>query len=324
MITKIRKDYIAADLANVERMLSQVSDNDILTAMSLESRRDELVEQLQSLEDLRETYASAAIFFSGSPVVGSRGIASEFAGNAISKYQDLVSKIHSLRSKGILAQRGVVAGKELSKLHITNVVRGSFGFQLEEIADQSSLVDSSLKDAVDQATEVMQSFGSEEEERYVSAAATIDERVLSTVRDFFNLMKGDNACFRLVAGNIDRSFDRNAIERAAERAQATHVSDDNEIIIGQLSGIMTEARQFEFRTKSDRGTIRGKISGEITEEQLIEMNRIWLYKPVTASISVRKVLRGGRLKREIFTLREISPAPADGHEQDPTNQWGRF
>src|ERR1022692_3621225 len=106
------------------RSLGSMTDEDALTALSLESRRDELRQTLATLVDEPETLASAALFFSGRPVVANRGIETEFGAGAIDKFQDVVTTMFALRSTGVLGQRGAVPGKDLAKLHITNVVHG--------------------------------------------------------------------------------------------------------------------------------------------------------------------------------------------------------
>ena len=305
MIRKIERDFVAADLTAVEGLLAKLKASDVLTAMSLEARRDELRQQLQNLADMHETAASAALFFSGNPVVGNRGIASEFGGTAVAKYQDIVSKVFALRSTGNLARRGVVPGKDQAKLHITNVVRGSFGFYLEELDPQADMIATPLKEAVDQATEIMKSFGADDDEDFVSAVEKIDNRVLSTVRDFFDLLKDDRACFRLVAGDFDKSFDQNMVDRAAERARATEVDEHVEEIDGQLGGVLPDGRMFEFRTDTDRATIRGKVNSEFPVVNLADLNTEWVGKPAKATILIRQVLRGGRVWRESFFLQDL-------------------
>ena len=44
-----------------------------------------------------------------------------------------------------LAERGTVPRRSSSTLHITNIVRGSFGFLLEEVQPQLQMMDSSRK-----------------------------------------------------------------------------------------------------------------------------------------------------------------------------------
>jgi hypothetical protein len=299
MSRKIERDFVLAELATVNAFLSDLTDEDVVAAMSLSDRRDELEEQLAALEAYEEPHAVASIFFGGDPVTGSTGIESEFAGSALAIYQDIVSKVYALRATGSLAQRGVVPGKESAKLHITHVLRGSFGFRLEELSAQTEGVGSSLKDAVEDASKLMDSFAAGEEDDFVSAMETADERVVGAIRSFFDHLRSGGATFRLVSDRHDRSFDREAIQKAAERARTVEVIEFSERIAGSLAGILPESRLFEFRTET-RGTLRGKAEPALGE--LGQMGALWLDKPAMAEMKIKQVKRRGKVQREIFSL----------------------
>ena len=306
MIPKIERDFVAADLAAVEALLAQMTKDDVLTASSLESRRDELCRTLAELEAAPETAASAALFFSGRPVIGSRGIEAEFGADAASGYQDIVTKMFAHRRTGRLGQRGVVPGTDLSKLYITNIVHGSFGFRLEELAPQTELVGSVLKDAVDAAARVMVAFGEPDEDTFLTAMSNLDARVIDSVRKFFDLIRERDAAFRLVSGDIDRSFDGPAVARAAERAQGTRIQENEENFDGTLAGVLPEGRRFEYRTGADRGTISGMITPDLGDTEVAGLNQKWLDQPSHARVLIRRVTRDGRILRESFMLMHLT------------------
>jgi hypothetical protein len=133
----------------------------------------------------------AALFFGGRPVAGARGIESEFGGNAISKFQDLVAKLLAEEGGSRLGQRGVVPNKAAATLHVTNVVRGSFGFLFEQIEPQHELIDTALKTAVEKASQVLNVLAKPDEEEFRKGVETVDQRVLATVGEFFG--GGSNA-----------------------------------------------------------------------------------------------------------------------------------
>lgn len=298
---KLQRDRTAADLATVEAMISRLTDEDVMMRSGLEDRRDELVREMDSLKFKEERTASAALFFSGRPIAGGRGIESEFGGKAITTFQDLVSKQVAQNTVG-LGQRGAVPNKAATCLHITNIVRGSFGFLFEEIDSPPQLLESTLSLAVNNVSRLLSAFGEDDEERFESAVEHVDERVLATARDFFSLMRQEGATFRMVAGEIDRSFDAASVERAAERAKVTTVKDCEELISGILAGALPEAHMFEFRCEGDRGVIRGKVDKSISATDLAAFNRDWLDKTSQAVVAVRKVLKNNNIVRENFTL----------------------
>ncbi|MBN6104904.1 hypothetical protein JR064_22320 [Xanthomonas sp. CFBP 8703] len=304
-IRKLERDFAQADIAAVTSLLSQLTDEDVMARFGLESRLEELRASLSRLDTIAEVEgASAALFFGGRPVVGTRGIETEFGGTAVAKFQDIISKVMA-HEAGRLGQRGVVPNKGASSLHITNVVRGSFGFLLEEIHDQPDMLDAPLKQAVQETSRMLSAFSEPDEEEFRTAVESIDQRVLNTAREFFDLMKSNGTTLRLVAGNRDNSFGQEAVSRAAERAQSTSVEETEEWIDGQLSGTLPDAHQFEFRRQVDGVVIRGKVARSFTAEELLGFNRQWVDQGAVAKVKVNKVRRNGEVVREQYTLLEL-------------------
>src|SRR5467141_3856680 len=177
-LRKLERDRTRAELASVEALLDQLSDEDVMMRLGLEARRGELIAAIQDFDERGETGASADLFFGGRPVAGSRGIETEFAGNAVTRFQDLVAKLLA-REVGELGQRGVVPNKDAATLHITKVVRGSFGFRLEEIEPQHEMVRTALKNALDNASQLLRAFAEPNDEKFQEAVEAVDNRIVS-------------------------------------------------------------------------------------------------------------------------------------------------
>ncbi|HVV41960.1 MAG TPA: hypothetical protein VHC94_12945 [Nitrobacter sp.] len=306
-LRKLERDYIEANISEVTALLDRVGDRDVMSRFGLEDQLSELKEALAKLQAMPpETLGSAALFFGGRPVVGSQGIESGFAGSAVGQFQNLVSMVHAHDTVG-LAERGTVPRRSSSTLHITNIVRGSFGFLLEEVQPQLQMVDSSLKTAVDEATRLLMAFGEDDEEDFRSAVEEIDQRVLAASGEFFDLMRKSGATVRLVSGDTDRSFGSDVVARAVDRARTTTVVDDNDIIRGQLAGVLPESHQFEFRSADERGTIRGKVDRDLTPHQLGLFNKEYVNTNSRAKFKVKRVLRDQAVVREKYTLTGIEP-----------------
>jgi hypothetical protein len=314
-LRKLERDFVRADLAAVTNLLAQLKDEDVMARFGLEARRQELMHAIAQLEEeTEEPAASAALFFGGRPVVGTYGIESEFAGIAVSKFQDIVSKVMA-HEAGTLGQRGVVPNKAASKLHITQVVRGSFGFLLEDVQADNSITGPELKGAVEETTRLLDAFGRDDEEGFRSIVESLDERVLATAQEFFHLMSDRGATLRLVSGDTDRSFGTEAVVRAVERATTTRVEDLEERIEGQLAAFLPSAHEFEFQAVGERGVINGKVHRSLTTEQLAQFNRDLIGVRSEATIHIRRLLRSGALVRESFTLLALRPAsPQLSHE----------
>ena len=279
--------------------------------MSLEARRDQLNEFIQAEQtEEEEVTASAILFFGGKPVAGTLGIESEFATAAVSQFQDLVAKVLAQKS-GTLAQRGPLPKKSSSKLHITNIARGSVGFILEEINPQSECLDTSLKTAVHETTELLDVFSEWNESQFQEAIETIDQRVLGSVAEFFNLMRRDEATLRVVADDADHSFGVEAVSRAADRALTTTTEDAEELVTGQLAGVLPDAHRFEFRTNDARGVIAGRVDQELDPDELARFNREWVNLDAQVLLNVKKLFRNDVVVRESYTLLRLAPPPND-------------
>ncbi len=275
-----------------------------MARMGLEARLEELQRTVAALEEIPEAppTASAALFFGGGPVVGTRGIESEFAGQAIGKFQDIVSKVLAHETSG-LGQRGVVPHKAASTLHITNNRARLLWISARRgTARRIGHVTMTLSAAVDEATRLLDAFGELDEEQFRSAAESMDERLLATTRDFFGLMRQSGATFRLVAGDTDRSFGTQAIIRAADRASSTEVEETEEVIAGRLTGVLPESHMFEFRASDSQDVIRGRIHRSLTTERLATFNRTMTNIDVRARLRIKRVRRSGAVVRENFML----------------------
>jgi|LakMenEpi03Aug12_release.lakeMendotaPanAssembly.Ray.scaffolds.fasta_scaffold44857_2 uncharacterized small protein (DUF1192 family) len=91
---KLERDFAHADAAAVNGLLAQLGDEDVMARFGLEARLADLQAEIARLDAAGdEPVASAALFFGGRPVLGQRGIESEFAGTVITKFQDIVAKV---------------------------------------------------------------------------------------------------------------------------------------------------------------------------------------------------------------------------------------
>jgi len=299
-LKKLDRDRTVAELASVESLLAGLTEEDVMTRLSLEDRREELQRMVADLAAFDDGTASVALFFGGKPVAGQRGVESEFAGTAVAKFQDLVAKL-LVQEFGDLGQRGPVPNKAASTMHITSIVRGSFGFLMEELQPQGELVDTALSRAVIDASKLMAAFGNEDEGAFETAAGEVDSRVLTTAGEFFGLLKDNHATLRLVAGEHDDAFSRHAIELAVERAATTKVDEDFDELEGQLTGTLPDGHMFEFRNIVGL-ILRGRVDRAISADQLLEWNLTRVNADAKGRFKIRRVYKDGELVREGYTL----------------------
>ncbi|MGX5827159.1 hypothetical protein [Mesorhizobium sp. 43Arga] len=304
-IRKLERDHAKADRAAVVGLLDRITEADVLTRLSLESRLEELDAQIASEgEEPAATYASAALFFGGRPVVGSKGVEAEFGAGALATFQDLVAKVLAKNTSG-LGLKGPVANKSAAAMHITNIVRGSFGFLLEEVRDQAQLMETNLKEAVEDASKLLDVFGEADEEKFQATVAEADQRIIATARVFFDLLRQHGATLRMVAGENEFQFGADAVGRAVERASGTSIEEDEVTLSGQLAGVLPSAHQFEFRVVGGEA-LKGRVDLLLTASDLERWNRELVGVDATMRASVKRVLRHGQVARENYVLKSLS------------------
>jgi hypothetical protein len=307
MTKKLERDFLAADLGAINALLAQLPADDLLGRTGLESRRAKVQQSLTRLRAQPESRAQVSLIFGGEPVRGSAGIRTDFAGSALSKYQDLVSKVFARRERGTLAARGTVPERSANSLHLTNVVHGSFGFLLEELDDeqQEEMFSSKLKAAVDEASTLVTVFGDEDEDRFAGVLAQSDQRIFDAAAEFLKYVNRQQAPFRLVAGDIDRTFNADTLQLAADRATSTQLSEGIEERVGTLIGVLPLAHRFEFRVSPNNAVIEGTVSPDISVEQLQGLYRNFANERARISVEVRQVRRPGRATKYSYTLKAV-------------------
>jgi hypothetical protein len=304
---KIERDQLAAQLAALNQMIESLPENDHLGRMGFEDRRDSLRQQLNALAGVEEKRAQIALYFGGEPVIRSTGVQAEFGTKAIGSFQDLLSKVWGSLDGGQLQYMGPIKDKEASQLHITSVVHGSFGFLLEELDDhREPMFQSPLCKAADQVADYITGFAGENEATFSEVIDALNSRVFQSIRTFFGYMHKGKATFRIVEGERDQQFDRFAVERAWNRAEASDVAEDRVGVEGELLGVIPMGRRFEFIPDETGIVIKGRV-GERFSQTYLERIRTQQFvgRRWRALLYKRTVTKVGREPSDQYTLLEL-------------------
>jgi hypothetical protein len=305
VIRRLEQDHLAADLAAVEDLLSSAPAGDVLGRMSLTERRDEVRKALAEVESNGGTEGRTALFFGGAPVIGSRGIDADFAAEALGKYQDLVTKVWALKEHGSLAPSGPVPDRHEARLHVTNIVHGSFGFELAELQGPLTLRSSRLHEAIGVVTRALIAAGKGDDD-LADVAEELDVRSFAALKEFFAVLQRAHASFRVVAGDTDYAFDLRDVELAAERTDASRTEEQDVPFPGEFLAVLPEARRFEFRTSAG-AILRGRVADDLTAADLRRMNAERANRACTAHVRVVTLTRRGRSHTR-YVLQRLEPA----------------
>ena len=303
---KLERDSLLADRAAVTALLDTMPESDPVGRLSFQSRLAEIDEQLAKLEGAHEPSGSVALLFAGEPVHGTRSINAEFASAVLKSFQDLVTKRVAGDELGKLGARGRIPIRATTSLSISDMVRGSVGFLLEESGENLEISDTAVKIAIDDVTDVIARTASEHIEDFESAVENLDPRLLVSLRDFFRSLDEGGATIRIVESERDASLDTIAVRRARGRVDAMDIDEqESDAVVGELLGLLPQSRRFEMRLADTGEVIRGTVSPGLATGwvELIEapgqevVGRTW-----RAKMRIREVHERNKPPRKLYAL----------------------
>lgn len=308
-MSKLTRAALESELATLESLIREGEIADPLGVLSLRERASEINRQLEKLGQPKH-HADVTLLFYGKPVDGSKGIDAEFAGKALQSYQSALSKHMNALTGRALGRRGPIPERKLSRMNIVDVVHGSFGFRLEEDNDELDMFDTSLHVAVQEITKILADIASPSDIIFEQAIEEIDSRTFLSVKGLIELLRNEEARFKIVEDDVEQEFDEVKIERAYRRVEKTEVNEDDEQLDGILVGILPVARRFEFHVNGTPDIISGPIDARLSTDFLerIESDEQFIGRMWRASVRIRTMRRPDGKEKTEYTLTGLLPA----------------
>lgn len=306
MPKKLNIDSLSSEITTVnDLLLSARQSDDIVGEIQLEHRLNKLTKKLETLKEniLSDNNASVALFFGGQPVLGSKGVAAEFAGLVLEQFQNLISKVFAANQIGELGERGKAPFKASSKLMVTGLARGSFGFVLDEMSEQTQLETSQLSHVIDKAAFLLRDTAAQDEAVFEALLEDLEPRTLIALKELFSNLDTSRATIRVVEKDKDFTLDAAAIHRAKIRTEATSIEEANNEIEGTLVGFLPEHRKFELREKTGK-LIYGSASKEAVD-QFEKTTETVIGKQCLIKATIKTVAPLNRPPREVVRLLEF-------------------
>lgn len=306
MPKKLSIDSLSSEISTISELLESAKNSgDIVGELQLEHRLKKLNNKLSSLKEykLTDNNATVALFFGGKPVLGSKGIAAEFAGLALEQFQNLISKTFAISEVGELGERGVIPLKAHSELMVTGLARGSFGFVLDEMTDQTEHEASELTHIIDKATILLRDTSAQDDAIFENLVEDLDPRTLIAMKEFFANLDSNKATIRVVEKDLDILLDSYAIHRGKIRTEATSIEETTTEVEGTLVGFLPEHRKFEIRDTSGN-LIYGSATKEAVD-QFEKASETVIGKQCLANVTIKTVSPLNRPVREIVRLIEF-------------------
>jgi len=304
---RLEIDALQAEEAGLRALLEEARTiDDPVGVLQYTQRLEEIKEHLERLHAAHVPVASVALFFAGKPVLGSAGIASDFAGRALKDYQELIAKSFARSELGGMGERGRIPLRQEATLMVTGVAHGSFGFVLKELSDQTEMHDTGLKEAVSSTSALLEGVSAVNETSFEQVSEDLDPRILSALQRFFNDLDTEEATLRIVNDDREVQLDQAAIHRARVRTEATEIAEEPMETEGILRGFLPDHKRFEF-LDADGRILSGSASKEAAEqiEHAINTGRPVLGKHCRIGLIMRKVRSLNKPERLAYRLTQF-------------------
>ena len=283
----------------LERMLAATPSEDVLDRGSLAARLEDVQHRLAAFSGNEREPARARVTFRGAPVVDSLGIAAEFGTKAVNSFTESVIAMAASLS-GPLAATGRIPNRDQNQLLITGTAVGSFGFELEERGSEEpgDGDTAAVSEALELTRELLHATLGSDEELAESASAT-DRRALDNVRRFLKTLVDNEAVCTVQVGDAWVRFtDVGQVRTSFDRLSPENVHEFEEVIAGQVLGVLPSTRVFEFRRNGeDKQVLKIKVGATIPDATVLNER---LNKPIQIKVNVTRVGNG----RPRYTLLE--------------------
>ena len=301
---KRNHDFLRANVAELDRLLAATPESAVITRKSLEYRRSHLEAQLNASPPPARWPATAALTFSGKPVVDSSGVYADFAGTAVRAFTAAVTSL-AASLYGPLPQRGMISNKENYQIMVTGTLPGSFGFELEEVADPQTDMEeeSRVELALGEAKGILESLVSDDE-AVAEAIGDTDPRALNDVRGFLKVMADHEAyCALSFRSSAFRFVDNAQVRRSLARIHEGNIVEAEDEMLGHFQGFLPNSRRAEFVVEESQEVLSCRVHRDA--EEGTDINET-LNRPMIVKMRSRSVGES----RPRFTVTRFEPQQA--------------
>lgn len=247
--------FLLARRSRVKELIAQCPEEAVFERSSLLAHLDSIENELRELdqEESPVNTGTASIMFDGDPVYKTIGIKADFAPKAIESFQELVdARRLQLFKKSHKNDKSVFNPQPLL---ITGTPRGSFGFKFEEMNEIETnriLGNTLTHEAIKESIEIINTFKSDNDEKFKENIKNIDRRSIHAISDFFEHAKDSKAIVKFNFENQTVDIKMQEIIFIVDRAKQIEKEDEGIELKGKLTGLMINARKFEFQPESGK------------------------------------------------------------------------
>jgi len=304
------KEYamLSSEVAELNALLEEIPAENTIERVGLESRLRTITEKLKDAQ-YTNPISTARITFRGEPVWGTHGILADFGAKAASAFTDAVTAVAASLEEN-LKYMGPIPDKQKNQLLITGTATGSFGFEFEipqeqgeDLFPESSPVAVALRKV--QELFSLTTIGNDDE--IAEVVEEIHPRAVKKVADFLDVVKKGKAwCGIETEEGIFRFDSLEQLQQSSERLKEDNLHENDEELVGEFQGILSQSRTFEFLPLGSSDVIRGKISPEIEDPDVL--NRDYLHHQIKIKFHIIQFGQG-KPRYSLLSLKQIHPIP---------------
>jgi len=263
------KLWLLSEVSDLEQIIATMHPDRKLDRMGLESRLQELKDELVKLPKGLPV-RRGVITFRGTPVDRSHGVDSAFAGGGASRLGDICAMLAAGKT---LSESGPIPDRTNNRLLITGTARGSFGFEFEYTESvQTELLKENdplpTSDALTKLTDIIRATTQADDDQLAEVLEDVPARTVGKVRDFLDFLEKSEAWMRLECEDgVKFQYENlNQVKASVSRLSRNNVHESEVVYEGVVQGILPESRNYEFKPNSSvLPLLKGKLSTAILD-----------------------------------------------------------
>lgn len=296
--------WLKRQLAETQKVLSQNIDSPLMRA-SLENRIASLQSKLDSIGSVNFFDTSLRLWFGGEAVYGSMGIFSDFAfktsvilSNMIaSKYAEIIT------GNPNQSERGKIKGIGKRKMYISNILHGSFGYEMGW-AKNDLFSEQNASQAIEDIINLINTVA-KDEDRLEDALQNESPRTITYLRNFYKTVSETSNILKMESGMNHTELSKVDLQTGYSRVKQSNITETYLTIEARLSGIFIDSGTFEF-VDNEKNRRIGNTSEDLDDEQLAEYARLYTNKTCKLIMKeYREIPTHGTSKAPTFELLQI-------------------
>ena len=275
--------FLLSERGTLKRLINGSPPSDMIGRVSLQYRLKQVEEELAAYEGYSPRLVNARLTFRGKPVVGSRGVNADFATKTVKAFAQSVARIGA-GWRAPLPATGPIPDSAEFQLLVTGTATGSFGFQLEDAAQQPVLEGqvAPVELAIGKVKEILEASLKTDEELSETIADT-DRRALQSIRRFLKKMADNDAvCALEFQGDEFRFRDVAQVKRSENRLSDDNIREDDVVLGGYFDGFLRKSRGAEF--------FLAETDADFLQESVGTMLSVRVLPRVTETVKIKEII----------------------------------